>query len=126
MYTYKISYHTPEGGCETEFSHKKQFTEEELTGVIGAATVEAIKRIRAKRGKNAYVHSFEGIYRDVMGVLEERGFVFIEREYVVDWTTFGWASVFKREGWETYRDEHNDAIADAVSGAGLKPGKDGD
>lgn len=121
MYLYKIGYGSYEESCFVSFTHEKRFTHDELTKIIGEATVKAIKK--QKTQEHHTVHNFQDVFKDykdndVIHILQsDYGFVAIE--YDEFWSCFGWPSIFVKKDWGSDRDENLDAITDAVLAAGF-------
>jgi hypothetical protein len=111
MFLYDIGYHSCEESDYIQLWHEKKFTQNDLTNMICEAVLETVKAERAKDPK-AYIHNFEDVYSFAMNsggvityLLEHFGFK--EVKFQESWTCFGWASIFEKKDWDTYKDKND-------------------
>ncbi len=118
-FNYKIGYYSHEESDYVELQHEKKFSDDELTEMIADATVETIKKMKITGDET---HSFQDIFNYgndnlVQYLIEKFGFKTIE--YELNWSVFGWASLFDKTDWKWDRDNSLDKITEAVNKAGF-------
>jgi hypothetical protein len=122
MKLYKIGYGTYEESEYRELGHYKTFTHDEITEMVADGVVWAIKYYK-ERDKQR-IHNFQDAFDLVIKYLiKKEGFV--EIEYDMFWSIFGWTSVWTKENnWNTIRGQEEDVIIDKVLAAGFDPEED--
>ena len=120
MYLYKIGFSTMEESSYSELWHEKKITEKDLTEMIAEAVVALIPIFKKNRSS---IHSFENFFygdfekNDITSwLIKNKGFKKVK--YEQEWSAFGWASVFVKSDWITYRDKTNNVITKKVNEAG--------
>lgn len=136
MYKYKIGYYSEEDSHYFEVEHDLKFTEDQITMMVIQASKEIAPKLLAIDAKeknkrytkeemevgmcspdvdfqDLFYHYENGILTIETWLIKNRGFKVVE--YEASWSVFGWASVFDKEDWGSYRSEVMDQISDALN-----------
>ena len=94
MYNYEIGYHSYEESPSTVLQHRKKFSDEEITNMVG----EAILFIYRDKKDEKFHAEFEYMMETVICYLIwKKGFV--RMEFEKKWSIFGWASLLNPDDW---------------------------
>jgi len=126
-YKYQIGCGDEMGSEAFQLEHDEQFTNDELTAMIG----EAVLDILAKEGKRSgrLSHGFGEYPRNIITwLVDNKGFSKIE--YQVNWWVSSRHSIFDKSEWYDVNDNYPDsvnlaAIADIMNAAGYDRTDDG-
>jgi hypothetical protein len=102
MYNYKIGYYSCEESEYFELSHKKKFSNEEITEMIATICRDLIEE--EKKDEISLKPSFQYMVEEVKEGLIAK-YNFEEVKYEVNWSVFGWADLLDENDWKEESDE---------------------
>jgi alpha-amylase/alpha-mannosidase (GH57 family) len=124
MFTYNIGYGSYEESEYTYLMHEKKYTFEEFRDMIEQCAVEVITQGLAKQ-EPEYIHNYQDIHTDVVKLLITK-YGFKQLITTVEWTVFGWASMFTTtKDWKDARDANLDHLTNTIRKAGFTEKSDG-
>lgn len=103
MYIYSVGYNSYEECPYTVLIHEKKFTKKQFNNIIAEGVVEVAKKMKKKK---EFLHSFEDIYRQglIEWLIKNKNFKTLK--YHLEWSTFGWGSLFDDKYWENDIDKN--------------------
>jgi hypothetical protein len=114
MKVYVVGY----GSCEeSEYEyllHDDTIDKDELEAFVHECVLDAIDyKIEA----DEYIHTYQDIHDYVIDALVNE-YRFKRLEVEAEWACFGWASLFTKDDWQSYRGETDNKLVDRVNEAG--------